>query len=108
MVEERWRKEKARKKKEKTRKMGAKIWPPTLKVIELLSQLSKKKNYFSFSSFLFFFFSKKNHEEEKGRINFQEFFWSGLRIKDSISNSKYSNPKFSIQNFHFQFQNSTF
>ena len=41
MVEERGREEKAKNKKEKTRKIGAKIRPPTLKVIELLSQLSQ-------------------------------------------------------------------
>ena len=58
MVEERWRKEKAKKKKGKRQeKWGAKIWPPTIKATELLSQLSlieltqsthKKKRFFFF------------------------------------------------------------
>ena len=75
MVEERWMKEKERKKKEKTRKMGAKIWPPTLKVIELLSQLSKKKIYFSFSSFLFFFFFLRKIMKKRKVVSiFKNFF----------------------------------
>ena len=76
MVEERWRKEKARKKKEKTRKMGAKIWPPTLKVIELLSQLSKKNFIFIFLLFFsfFFFFLRKIMKKRKVVSIFKNFF----------------------------------
>ena len=124
MVEERWRKEKAKKKNEKTRKMWAKIWPPTLKVtellrqlnlIELLSQLNLIELTQSLSIFFFPFLLRKNHEDEKGRINFHEIFWSGLRIKDSISNfqsktfvSNFKIPysKFQILNLKFQVSKS--
>ena len=85
--------------------MGAKIRPPTLKVIELLSQLSLTKLTQSSPK------KKKNHEE-KGHINFQEFFWSELRIKDPISNSKFQSKifvsKFKIPHYKFQILNLKF
>ena len=49
MVEERWREEKAKKKKGKDKKNGGpKFDPPTLKATKLLSQLQKKKNIIFF------------------------------------------------------------
>ena len=127
MVEEKMKEEeKATKKKKRQGKWGAKIRPPHLNSAKLLSQLSQlpKKKSFSFFFFfllLFIFFSlplqKKSHHEKrrviliskKKKKERKEKSWSGLRIKNLLSNSKFfANRKFSIQNFHSQVPNFNF
>ena len=54
MVEERWRKEKAKKRKKETRKVGGQYSAPTLKTQQVAESTPKKKFLFLFLLFLFF------------------------------------------------------
>ena len=99
MVEERWREEKAKKKKGKGKKNGGpKFDPPHLKQLScwVNSQKRKKK----------IFLLRKIMKKRKVVSISTKYFLE--RIKDKRFNFKFQIPKFSIQNFCFQVQNSTF
>ena len=116
MVEERTKEDaKGKKKKKRERERqdklggGGQNLAPTLKLSKLLSDSinSQKKHSFSFSSLLL----KKNHEKRRISISKrkkEKNSWSRLRIKDSLSNSKFSNPKSQIFNLEFKIPHSKF
>ena len=114
MEEEEVMKEEAKKKKRDIWWIGGPKFGPHIKVlVELLSQLPKKK-------LLFFSIPRKkknqNHIMKKEKSKNQIFkkkkkesmkiFWNGLNIKLQVQISKLKkktpNPKFSNQNFHSQ------
>ena len=108
-------KEEAKKKKRKTRQMGGQNSTPTLKTQQVAKSTQsnwvdsinsqKKKKSFSFFIFLLILLlknQKSNHEKRRvipisktKKKRERENSWSGLRIKDSSSNSK----NFQIPNF---------
>ena len=95
-------KEEAKKKKREIWWIGGPKFGPHIKVlVELLSQLPKKKNSFSFP-LLGKKKSKSHHEERKiTKSNFQKkkkkermkIFWNGLNIKLQVQISKLKNKK---------------